>query len=126
MGVYVIIWLVVGRCGWLGVDRCGWVWMGVVSKDFKGFLFVMYFCQVFVVLAGCGWVWLAVYGFGWVWLGALFRTAQFRLVNYLENGRDYILKENKDYKTSCVLIIPEVSRANTLPFTIFHNTLKLF
>ena len=71
--------------------------MGVVSKDFKGFLFVMYFCQVFVVLAGCGWVWLVVDGCGWVWLGALFRTAQFRLVNFLENGRDYILKENKGF-----------------------------
>ena len=86
MGVDVLLWLGVGRCGWLGVDRCGWVWMGVVSKDFKGFLFVMYFCQVFVVLAGCGWVWLVVDGCGqvwlgvgrcgWVWLGALFRTAQ--------------------------------------------------
>ena len=43
--------------------------MGVVSKDFKGFLFVMYFCQVFVVLAGCGWVWLGVAGGGWVWPG---------------------------------------------------------
>ena len=58
----ILLWLGVGRCGWLGVDRCGWVWMGVVSKDFKGFLFVMHFCQFFVVLAGCGWVWLGVAG----------------------------------------------------------------
>ena len=36
-------------------------------------------------------------GCGWVWLGALFRTAQFRLVNFLENGRDCILKENKGF-----------------------------
>ena len=62
----------------MGVDGCG----------FKGFLFVMYFCQVFVVLAvciGCRWVWLVVDGCGrvwlgvgrcgWVWLGAVFRTA---------------------------------------------------
>ena len=69
VGVDILLWLGVGRCGWLGVDRCGWVWMGVVSKDFKGFLFVMHFCQVFVVLAGCGWWWMGVAGCGWVWVG---------------------------------------------------------
>ena len=57
----------------MGVDRGGWVWMGVISKDFKGFLIVMYFCQVFVVLAGCQWVWVGVWlvvdGCGWVWGG---------------------------------------------------------
>ena len=89
------VWLGVGRCGWLGVDRCGWVWMGVVSKDFKGFLFVMYFCQVFVVLAGCGWVWLVVDGCGqvwlgvsrcgWAWLGALFRTALSKIFHSFES-----------------------------------------
>ena len=67
------------------MSKCGWVWVGVDRCGFKGFLFVMYFCQVFVVLAGCIWVWVGVAGggwgwlgvgrCGWVWLGAVFRTA---------------------------------------------------
>ena len=42
------------------MDQCGSVWLSVVSKDFKGYLFVNIFCLGFVVLAQCGSVWLGV------------------------------------------------------------------
>ena len=70
------------------MDQCGSVWLSVVSKDFKGYLFVNIFCRVFVVLAQCGsvwlgvgqcaqcWsVWISVAQCGSVWLSALFSTA---------------------------------------------------
>ena len=57
-----------GWCTWSNMAWFGSVWLGVVSKDFKGYLFVNIFCRVFVVLAQCGSVWLGVGQCGSVWV----------------------------------------------------------